>query len=164
MNITVTFNDLDEVRAFAAMISGQTAEDQAPDPVVSQNTTMPQTAQQPTVPVTHAVPVEPVQPVTAVQSAVPTAPVQPVAAVPTQSQIPVASQIPTAPAQPAVPTSTHTYTPDELAKAAMQLMDSGKQNELLALLQQFGTNSIPLLQPSQYGAFATALRGMGAQI
>ena len=126
MNITVTFNDLDEVRAFAAMISGQTAEDKAPDPVVSQNTTMPQTAQQPTVPVTHAVPV--------------------------------------APAQPAVPTSTHTYTPDELAKAAMQLMDSGKQNELLALLQQFGTNSIPLLQPSQYGAFATALRGMGAQI
>lgn len=158
MNITVTFNDLDEVRAFAAMISGQTAEDKAPDPVVSQNTTMPQTAQQPTVPVTHAVPVAPVQ------SAVPTAPVQPVAAVPTQSQIPVASQIPTAPAQPAVPTSTHTYTPDELAKAAMQLMDSGKQNELLALLQQFGTNSIPLLQPSQYGAFATALRGMGAQI
>lgn len=29
MNITVTFNDLDEVRAFAAMISGQTAEDKA---------------------------------------------------------------------------------------------------------------------------------------
>ena len=51
-----------------------------------------------------------------------------------------------------------------LAKAAMLLLDSGKQNELLALLQQFGTNSIPALQPSQYGAFATALRGMGAQI
>ena len=164
MNITVTFNDLDEVRAFAAMISGQTAEDKAPDPVVSQNTTMPQTAQQPTVPVTHAVPVAPVQPVTPVQSAVPTAPVQPTTAVPTQSPVPVASPVPTAPVQPAVPTSAHTYTPDELAKAAMQLMDSGKQNELLSLLQQFRTNSIQALQPSQYGAFATALRGMGAQI
>ena len=83
---------------------------------------------------------------------------------PTQSPVPVASPVPTAPVQPAVPTSAHTYTPDELAKAAMQLMDSGKQNELLALLQQFGTNSIRALQPSQYGAFATALRGMGAQI
>lgn len=158
MNITVTFNDLDEVRAFAAMIGGQTAEDKAPDPVISQNVTAPSAAQQPAVPVTHVAPVVPVQPVTPVQSAVPTVPVQPVTSVPTQSPVP------TAPVQPAVPTSAHTYTPDELAKAAMQLMDSGKQNELLTLLQQFGTNSIPALQPSQYGAFATALRGMGAQI
>ena len=146
------------------MISGQTAEDKAPDPVVSQNTTMPQTAQQPTVPVTHAVPVAPVQPVTPVQSAVPTAPVQPTTAVPTQSPVPVASPVPTAPVQPAVPTSAHTYTPDELAKAAMQLMDRGMQAQLMQLIQSFGVASLMELSPEHYGNFATGLRGMGAQI
>ena len=46
----------------------------------------------------------------------------------------------------------------------MLLMDSGKQQELIALLGQFGAAAIPELRPEQYGAFATALRGMGAQI
>ena len=46
----------------------------------------------------------------------------------------------------------------------MQLMDSGRQNDLINLLAQFGVNSVPHLQPNQYGAFATALREMGAQI
>ena len=43
-------------------------------------------------------------------------------------------------------------------------MDSGRQNDLINLLAQFGVNSVPHLQPNQYGAFATALREMGAQI
>ena len=89
-----------------------------------------------------------------------------------QTSVPTAS-VPTAPAAvptapvtpaPAVPTSAHTYTPDELAKAAMPLMDAGKQQELIGLVHQFGASSIPELRPEQYGAFATALRGMGAQI
>ncbi|MFR8164636.1 MAG: hypothetical protein ACLU8D_00105 [Enterocloster sp.] len=46
----------------------------------------------------------------------------------------------------------------------MSLMDSGRQPDLIALLGQFGVVSIPDLRPEQYGAFATALRGMGAQI
>lgn len=73
-----------------------------------------------------------------------------------------APTIPPAPA--AVPTSTPCYTADDLAKAAISLMDAGRQNELIALLQQFGVASVPNLVPAQYGAFATALRGMGAQI
>ena len=80
---------------------------------------------------------------------------------------PAAPMVPTTPVTSvptAVPTSTHTYTPDDLAKAAMLLMDSGKQQELIALLGQFGAAAIPELRPEQYGAFATALRGMGAQI
>lgn len=67
-------------------------------------------------------------------------------------------------AQQAVPTSTTAYTADDLAKAAISLMDAGRQNELIALLQQFGVAAVPNLLPAQYGAFATALRGMGAQI
>ena len=73
---------------------------------------------------------------------------------------PVTPQVPTG----AVPTMAAAYTPDDLARAAMALMDSGRQAELLGLLQQFGVVAIPELKPEQYGAFATALRGMGAQI
>ena len=37
-------------------------------------------------------------------------------------------------------------------------------NLIVELVQQFGVNAIPELKPEQFGAFATALRGMGAQI
>ena len=147
MNITVTFSNLDEVKMFATMFAGQPGEKKASEPVIPQGTTAPTAASQYAVPVTQAAPIQPVA------SAARTVPVQ--------SAVPTA---PTVPVQQAVPTSTRTYTPDELAKAAMPLMDSGRQNELLTLLQQFGTSSIQTLHPSQYGAFATALRGMGAQI
>lgn len=159
MNITVTFNNLDEVKDFAAMFGSQTSETKTTEPVIPQDITQPPVMAQPAAP---AVPVTPVsQP--SITPVVPTAPVS------TQDQtVPTApaQNVPVAPVQtaPVVLTSSRTYTPDELAKAAMQLMDSGKQNELLTLLHQFGTNSIPTLQPDQYGAFATALRGMGAQI
>ncbi len=66
--------------------------------------------------------------------------------------------------QPPVQTSTPSYTADELSRAAITLMDAGRQNELIGLLQQFGVMSVPNLRPDQYGAFATALRGLGAQI
>lgn len=166
MNITVTFDSLMEVKEFAAVFSRQATEVKAPEPVIPQDITAPAAAPQPAVPIAPAVPVAPIQTVASVAAVVPAqqpvVPVQPAA--PIQPTAPAASPVPTAPVPQAVPTSTRTYTPDELAKAAMQLMDSGRQNELLELLRQFGTNSIPALQPSQYGAFATALRGMGAQI
>ena len=86
---------------------------------------------------------------------------------PVMQQTPVVPTQPAAPATPVqatVPTTSVTYTPDDLARAAFALMDSGRQQELIGLLQQFGVNAIPELKPEQYGAFATALRGMGAQI
>ena len=143
MTMTVTFNSFDEMMDFARSLTGQV----------------------------HGTAVQPAPVREPSQTAVPTAPVAPAASVPTASAAPV----PTAPAAPVtpapvaqatatVPTSTHTYTPDELAKAAMPLMDAGKQQELIGLVHQFGASSIPELRPEQYGAFATALRGMGAQI
>ena len=78
-------------------------------------------------------------------------------------KMPTALAAPAAPAAP-VPTTQVSYKPDDLARAAMSLMDSGRQPDLIALLGQFGVVSIPDLRPEQYGAFATALRGMGAQI
>lgn len=63
-----------------------------------------------------------------------------------------------------VPTSQHTYTMDELARAAMTLMDKGGMAELQQLLAGYGCETLQQLPPEQYGSFATALRGMGAQI
>lgn len=67
------------------------------------------------------------------------------------------------PAQ-AVPTSTVTYTAADLQKAAVSLMDQGRQEDLLNLLQQFGVPSLPALPQEQYGRFALGLRKLGARI
>lgn len=69
-----------------------------------------------------------------------------------------------APAAAAVPTSRPAYTMDDLSRAAMTLMDSGRMTDLQQLLASFGVSSLPDLPKEQYGTFATALRGMGAQI
>ena len=76
---------------------------------------------------------------------------------------PVMPQQPTMP-QTTVPTTEHTYTAEELQAAAVTLVDKGMMAQLQGLLQQFGVNSLPELPAEKYGAFATALRGMGAQI
>ena len=142
MKIEVTFDSLDEVRKFTEMILvGQEAAAQP------SNTQAP--VQQ--VPAVHntAVPVQaaPVQTIPAQTAPVQTSPIQ------------------TAPVQTAVPTSTVAYTMDDLARAGMSLMDCGKQAELQKLLKEgFGVDALPQLPKEQYGAFATALRGMGAQI
>lgn len=88
-----------------------------------------------------------------------TAPVQNV-----QTSVPV-QNAQTAQSQPAsVPTSQHTYSMDELARAAMTLMDKGGMAELQQLLAKYGCETLQQLPQEQYGSFATALRGMGAQI
>lgn len=63
-----------------------------------------------------------------------------------------------------VPTSVPTYDIMTLANACAPLMDAGKQSELQQLLHQFGANMLSELQPAQYGAFAEAIRRMGAKI
>ena len=66
----------------------------------------------------------------------------------------------------AIPTShvAQAYTVEQLQMAMAPLVDAGKMEEIRALLNSFGVPSIMDLQPDQYGALATALRGMGAQI
>lgn len=146
MFINVTFDNLEEMRLFAETVLGggvASAQQVAPLPV--------QAMTPPTPPV--ALPVQ--QPVQ--QPVQPPAPPAP----PVQQLTP-----PAPPVQPVTPvqTSAPSYTVDDLAKAAMTLMDSGRQSDLITLLQNFGLASLPELQPEQYGAFATALRGLGAQI
>lgn len=68
------------------------------------------------------------------------------------------------PAAPAVPVTAPTYTLDQIAKAGANLVDAGKMEQLLALLTKYGVQAVTQLTPDQYGAFATELRALGAQI
>lgn len=141
--IHVEFRDFQDMLSFARQLLGQVEGEKVEKPVQSA-VVAPAAAL-----VAPAVPIQ-------------SLPVTPVVPVPTQT--PVVQSVPTALVQAPVPTTSVTYTPDDLARAAFALMDSGRQQELIGLLQQFGVNAIPELKPEQYGAFATALRGMGAQI
>lgn len=85
---------------------------------------------------------------------------------------PIAPQAPAMPPAPPIQTpqlmpqapvaAAPTYKPEDLARAAASIMDAGK--DPLVLLAQFGAHRFEELKPEQYGAFATALRGMGARI
>lgn len=63
-----------------------------------------------------------------------------------------------------VPLSTATYDMAQLSVAATQLMDAGRQQDLIQLLQSFGVAALTMLPKDMYGAFATQLRAMGAKI
>jgi hypothetical protein len=59
-----------------------------------------------------------------------------------------------------------TFTLADISKAGADLIGANpgllpKVNELLA---QFGIQTLDKLKPDQFGAFATALRGLGAKI
>lgn len=116
----------------------------------------------------------PVNPTPAQQQA---APVVPVAAAPTAPTFPNAPTM----APPAAPVTTYTaptatpvnpvpvaappaFAMEDLARAASQLMDAGKQQDLLGLLAQFGVQALTQLPKERYGEFATALRQMGAKL
>lgn len=90
----------------------------------------------------------------------------PVAMIPTPVAAPAPDQAMTAPAAvpTAVATAVATYTMEQLAVAATQLVDTGRRTELVSLLGQFGVPALTALPKDQYGAFATALRQMGAKI
>ena len=133
--ITVVYKDFGEMKAVAReLLKDELKESQGV------------AGQRPAAPVT---PPAPVPPAPAAAPAAPTAPTQ---------------NAPTAPATPAVPTSAPSYTRDDLSRAAMTLMDKGMQAQLQQLVQSYGVNSLVELPQDQYGNFATALRGMGAQI
>ena len=56
------------------------------------------------------------------------------------------------------------YTVDQIMAAGSALMDAGRGTELINLLHSFGVQAVMDLKPEQIGAFATALRNMGAKI
>lgn len=102
------------------------------------------------------------QPFQQAPTSVPTAPMQQPAQQPMIQQ--PFQQAPQSQPGQAAPTTAHTYSQDQLAVAATQLMDAGRQNDLFALLASFGIQALTQLPQEQYGAFATKLREMGARI
>lgn len=138
--ITVTFDSYEEMKTFAEELLGTENA-----PISADSKEVP--AQTQSVPVSQPAPAAPGMPITTGQA--------PVQAVPTaQIQPPVTP----------VPTTERTYTLDELANAAMTLMDKGMQSQLQELLASYGVEALPALPKNLYGNFATALRGMGANI
>lgn len=103
-------------------------------------------------------------PTTPAQFSAQTAPVPPPPqAVPAPAPVapPLTTQpmpVPTAPA-PA-------YTLDQLMNAGAALASTSPENaqKAMGLLAQFGVQSVTELRSEQVGAFATALRGLGARI
>lgn len=57
-----------------------------------------------------------------------------------------------------------TYSRDQIMTAGAALIDAGKINELMGLLNSFGVQAVTQLKQDQLGAFATELRKLGAQI
>jgi hypothetical protein len=117
-------------------------------------------AQQPPSPATPVAPTPPPAPTAPpVATAAPVqvqAPNEP----PAQAPPPVAP-----PAPPVVPTAAApTYNQDQIMTAGAALIDAGKINELMGLLNAFGVQAVTQLKQEQLGAFATELRKLGAQI
>lgn len=154
--ITVTFDSFEDMKEFAEKFLGT---EKVPVNLGEKEVL----AQTQSIPVT---PVAPVTPITPVQSAPVTPVAQPAPATLVQTT-PAEQTVPATPAQPAmspVPTTERTYSLDELANAAMTLMDKGMQNQLQELLASYDVEALPALPREMYGNFATALRGMGANI
>ena len=103
----------------------------------------PPTAEQPTPPIVPLVPVAP-----------------PVPTVPTETAAPAVNAAPTA----AVPTAAPQYTLEMIATAGSALIDAGKMDQLMLLLNKFGVASLTDIDPNNYGAVANELRAMGAAI
>jgi len=88
----------------------------------------------------------------------PTVPTTP----PTPPAVPTAPSVEQPPATP--PTAAPTYSLEQLAQAGATLVQIGKMNECLALMKKYGIEAISQLTPDQFGAFATELRALGAQL
>ena len=84
----------------------------------------------------------------------------PVCAPPVQAYTPPAPGLAANP----VPTAAPAYTFDQLARAGATLAQSGKSDQVRALLTKYNIASLDRLNPEQYGLFAADLRALGAQL
>lgn len=119
---------------------------------------IPTTEEPPTAPVVPAtVQAPPVAPV-----AQPT-PVTPV--VPTSVSVPTTPEPAQAPPTPAVPVApVKEYTLEEIQVALQPLMDAGRTNEIVGLMQKYKVASLPELPKDQFPNLVVDLRNMGARI
>ena len=119
---------------------------------------IPTTEEPPTAPVVPATVQAP--PVAPVAQPAPVAPV-----VPTSVSVPTTPEPPQAPPTPAVPVApVKEYTLEEIQVALQPLMDAGRTNEIVGLMQKYKVASLPELPKDQFPNLVVDLRNMGARI
>lgn len=119
---------------------------------------IPTTEEPPTAPVVPATVQAP--PVAPVAQPTPVAPV-----VPTQMSVPTTPEPPQAQPTPAVPVApVKEYTLEEIQVALQPLMDAGRTNEIVGLMQKYKVASLPELPKDQFPNLVVDLRNMGARI
>nr|DAD86011.1 MAG TPA: hypothetical protein [Myoviridae sp. ctv1i11] len=104
------------------------------------------------IPTTEEPPTAPVVPAT-----VQAPPVAPVA-----QPTPEPTQAPPTPAVPVAPVKE--YTLEEIQVALQPLMDAGRTNEIVGLMQKYKVASLPELPKDQFPNLVVDLRNMGARI
>lgn len=119
------------------------------------------------IPTTEEPPTAPVVPATV--QAPPVAPVaQPTTVtpvVPTSVSVPTTPEPAQAPPTPAVPVApVKEYTLEEIQVALQPLMDAGRTNEIVGLMQKYKVASLPELPKDQFPNLVVDLRNMGARI
>ena len=119
---------------------------------------IPTTEEPPTAPVVPATVQTP--PVAPVAQPAPVAPVVPTSA-PLQTH-PDPVQAPPTPAVPVAPVKE--YTLEEIQVALQPLMDAGRTNEIVGLMQKYKVASLPELPKDQFPNLVVDLRNMGARI
>lgn len=119
---------------------------------------IPTTEEPPTAPVVPATVQAP--PVAPVAQPTPVAPV-----VPTSMSVPTTPEPTQAPPTPAVPVApVKEYTLEEIQVALQPLMDAGRTNEIVGLMQKYKVASLPELPKDQFPNLVVDLRNMGARI
>lgn len=119
---------------------------------------IPTTEEPPTAPVVPAtVQAPPVAPVTQPTTVAPV--------VPTSVSVPTTPEPPQAQPTPAVPVApVKEYTLEEIQVALQPLMDAGRTNEIVGLMQKYKVASLPELPKDQFPNLVVDLRNMGARI
>ncbi|WP_308518674.1 hypothetical protein [uncultured Veillonella sp.] len=88
--------------------------------------------------------------------------------VPTSVSVPTTPepiQAPPAPPAPAVPVApVKEYTLEEIQVALQPLMDAGRTNEIVGLMQKYKVASLPELPKDQFPNLVVDLRNTGARI
>lgn len=119
------------------------------------------------IPTTEEPPTAPVVPATAEPAPVaPVAQPAPVAppVVPTSVSVPTtpAPQVPATPAVPVAPVKE--YTLEEIQVALIPIMDAGRTNEIVGLMQRYGVSDLTKVPKDSYPQLIKDIRNMGARI
>ena len=119
------------------------------------------------IPTTEEPPTAPVVPATvqAPQVAPVAQPTTVAPVVPTSVSVPTTPEPQQAPPTPAVPVApVKEYTLEEIQVALIPIMDAGRTNEIVGLMQKYGVSDLTKVPKDSYPQLIQDIRNMGARI